>query len=225
MSGAQPINPVVLVKSRDYLGVDRLAGTILQDGIFFYPLIFVNPSVSKTDFEPQATKLHNMVLDPKSDSDELIAQSMIVHGMLTLLCLYAKIICNHNVELIKKSGFPLNHQPVKAVPVKITGKVTVVKGKVAGTYQAKISKKSNKKAVEPDPATHQKGALYSVQLSTTPDDQNSWVTVCESKPSTKLIFLASAVTLGKRNWIRIYGVNSAGKGNPSDPTPFTPDIE
>jgi len=59
-------------------------------------------------------------------------------------------------------------------------------------------------------------------ISLTPDDPKLWVTIEEGLASTKLIF--STYTQGKKNYVRVYGINSTGKGQPSPPFPFTPEI-
>ncbi len=227
MAFSRPYFCVLLVKPDDPNGVSTLCHQVLL-GIYANTLIFVTPTVLQALFETELGKLDALILAAIHNQSQVgprDAQSRKMYGLLKKLLKYADPICDGNLETMGKTGFPSNHQPSKLSPPPAPSVSKVVKGKKANTYQALLKRKNKKTNVESDPATHLKGVLYIVEISTNPQDTTTWKVVCESSPSTKLIINSADTVPGKLNYIRIHGVNSAGVGNASVPFPFTPDAQ
>jgi hypothetical protein len=92
-------------------------------------------------------------------------------------------------------------------------------GKAVGTHKVFLQRNNKKTLVTASAAMQHKGTRYTVQTTLTPEIEASWVIKLEGVASTK-IFLTDLVDA--KNYIRVYGVNSAGKGQPSVPFPFKP---
>ena len=73
-----------------------------------------------------------------------------------------------------------------------------------------------------DPVTHQKGVKFTIELSVTPEEVESWKEIGRDLASTKLVF--KEVITGKKNFVRVYGVNTKGRGEASEPSGFTPEF-
>jgi hypothetical protein len=227
-SGTKLPEPALLFTAADFLATDIMAQNQLSKGMYFNVATFVHIPTDKVEFTDAANLLHMYILDAKGNSSVIKlrdAQSAIVHGYLSDNLLYAKIVCKHNVSLIELSAYNTSHPGEKATEPETNGSIKVVKGKESGTYRVVIPKKKTKTLVLQDPHKRQPRVRYTIQLTLTPDVPASWVTVAEGCSFYKLIFSASFVTPGKKNHVRVYGVNSAGKGQPNAPFPFTPEIE
>jgi hypothetical protein len=217
-------DPVLHCIPDDFLANNLLSMRVLNYGMYTNATIFTAIPVPVTDFKPAAILLSEMLVDPKASSSEKVAQSRIVHKYLKKNLLYAKQVCDHDPAMIEKTGYDSNFQASKTGAVETAGIVRVQKGKIEGTYKVVLKRKSNKKLVDKDPKTHPTGALYTVELSLTPDDPKSWVAICCNAPSTKLILNVKDLFQGKKNYVRVYGVNRAGRGNTCDPFFFTPEV-
>ena len=129
-------------------------------------------------------------------------QCKIVFGLLVKLLLFVKVTANHNVKIINLSGFDLNNQPMKSqAPEQPTIK-KVVEGKESGTYKVYLTRKLNKPDVAKGQRPHPRDIKYSIEITTTPDDESSWKIVQHSVPSTKLVF--SEITLGMESYPGIW---------------------
>ena len=225
MAASIPLDPVLHVEKNDPVGVFGL-GKRMKSGLFYYPLIFVDPTPDEATFTTANELLGTYIGQAKGNHSIIVLrddQCLLVHGYLSQLLHFAKPICNHNASLIEKSGFDSNYQPSKLPPPEAPVIKSITKGKEAGTYKIFLTRKQNKKLVDKAPKSHLKGVKYYAELTATIDDAASWVRVCDGVASTKLIF--SEVVPGKKNWVRVWGKNANGKGHESDPAGFTPDAE
>ena len=225
MASSRPYRPVLHCTAQEYILVNILAKRLIN-GLYATPLVFVTPPVASLLFTGAQTLLNNLIAEAKGNTAKRIArdaQSVIVFGYINELLLYVTPICHGDTVLIESSGFSSNYQPEKLPPpvTEVTSKV--VKGTVAGTYKVFLTRRKIKMMINKLPKSHLKNVLYTVQLTTTVDDAASWKNVVEGVASTKLIF--TDVVEGEKNWVRVYGVNSAGKGQPNDPFPFTPEVQ
>ena len=223
-ASSRPEDPVMHCQPESFTDVNKLAQNIIENGIYFFTTEFTTPDPLLTVFQPPADALNLLVMDARSKSGDKIAQSKIVYENLQSLLLYAKKTCKHNHDLIVKSGFPSNFQPQKLPPPGTPEVGGVVKDKLADFYKVTLKRKPGKKGVNDDPATHLKGVLYTVKLGSDPIDTSNYVPVLEGVPRTKLKIPVSKIIPNKRNFIIVYGVNSAGKGNACDPYGFSPEI-
>jgi hypothetical protein len=226
MPQSHQFDPVMHCNERDFLGVYMLSVRILQEGIYFNTAEFPNPTVIQNDFQTASVALDKLIAMSKKDKTQVPyrnKQCDKVFEYESKLLLYAKTVCDHDPVMIKMSGFDTNYLPTKA-PIPDAPVITkVVKGAEAGTYKAFIRRKSKKVMTGNDPITSTSRVKYSIEITTTPDDAASWKKIEEGLASNKLFF--TDVITGSKNHIRIYGVNSSGKGQPSAPYPFTPEFK
>jgi hypothetical protein len=137
------------------------------------------------------------------------------------LLYYCKAVCNHVIENIILSGFDASNEPQPAVPPPMPVIIKVTEGKAAGTYKV-LLKKTDRKKLGVSGKSHSKGdTRYTVEISTTPADEASWIAVLHGAASTKLIFTGLVPGM---NYIRVYGINSAGKGQVSAAHSFIPQL-
>ncbi|MGD0709757.1 MAG: fibronectin type III domain-containing protein [Bacteroidales bacterium] len=224
MASTHPFNPVMHCCAVEPQAVNVLATRIITEGMYVNTSLFTAIPVSLSDFEAANSKLTNLIAQAKGNSNIIKTrdeQSGIVHEYMALLLIYAHTVCNHDIEKIILSGFDASNQPQPAVPPPMPVITKIIEGKGVGTYKA-ILKKTERKKLGVSNKSHSKGDnRYTVEISTTPDDEASWKIVLESAASTKLIF--TGLVAGK-NYIRIYGINSAGKGQLSTPHLFIPQL-
>jgi hypothetical protein len=227
MASTKPFNPVMHCADVEPQPVYNLAIRVITQGIYTNTTLFPVASIPVTiaAFQLAVTKLGNLISQAKGNSNiikQRDEQAVVVHNYLQQLLDYSKPICNHVKTSISLSGFDSSNESMPTVipPAPVITKVT--EGKAAGTYKVLLErhKKSNI-AISKSHASKIK-ARYTVQTTTTPTTESSWVTQLESAASTKLI-LTKGIVAGK-NYIRVYGVNSAGKGQPSSPFTFTPQL-
>ena len=125
----------------------------------------------------------------KSFVNQRNSQALLVHGYLEKNLLYAKDICNHDGDMIDLSGFDRNYLPENAkTPEKPVIK-KVGKGKEVDTYKVILVKKQIKPMEGVDPVTHQKGVKFTIELSVTPEEVESWKEIGRDLASTKLVIL------------------------------------
>ena len=225
MAAKHPNTPVMHCSVKDFLSVSTLAGRILTQGIYFYPSIFTNVPVTAAIFLAANNKLLTLIAQTKGNSmmkKDRDAQCVIVFNYLEILLLYVKQLAGHDITIIDKSGFDLNVQPEKVSEPDAPVIKKVTEGKATGTYKIFIERKKNKPLVSQDPTTHGKSTKFSVETTLTPDVAGSWEIILEGVASTKLI--VTGLTPEKKNYLRVYGVNSAGKGQASAAVPFIPQI-
>lgn len=224
MASSHPFNPVMHCCAVEPQAVNVLATRIITQGMYVNTSLFMAIPVSLYDFEAANTKLGNLISQAKGNSNIIMQrdeQAGIVHEYMYQLLIYCNPICNHDIEKINLSGFDASNQPQPAVPPPMPVITKIVEGKAAGTYKA-ILKKTERKKLGVSNKSHSKGdTRYTVQISITPDTESSWTNVLESAASTKLIFTG---LVPGRNYIRIYGINSAGIGQHSTPHLFVPQL-
>ena len=225
MTSSRPNEPVLHCTAAQFLLVYLLASRIINQGIYFNTTVFTTPPVDIAAFKAAVKALSDLIISAKGNTNNKKSrdsQSIAVFKLLKILLPYVSVLANHDINIILASGFDCNNQPQKS-PVPKTPVITdVIVGEEDGTYKVKLERKKNKTDVLEDPATHPKNVKYTAESSVTPDDPKSWRMVCTSVSSTKIIF--KDVTLNQKNYIRVYGVNAAGKGQASKPFPFTPQL-
>jgi len=186
--------------------------------------LFPSPTVALSTFEAANTKLTNLISQAKGNSNiinQRNEQAETVHDYMLQLLDYVNPICGHDITKIGLSGFDASHEPQPNEPPKQAVINRVTEGKLAGTYKIFL-KRTNRKNLGVSGKSHSKGDnRYYVQISTEPTNEASWTTVLEGAASTKLVF--KGLVPGK-NYIRVYAINSAGKGQPSVPYMFIPQL-
>ena len=225
MASTHPFNPVMHCSAVEPEPVYNLAMRIITQGIYVNTSLFTGIPVNISVFQPAVTKLGNLISQAKGNSNiikQRDEQADTVHGYLLTLLNYSIPICNHVQANITLSGFDASNEPMPAVvpPAPVITKVT--EGKAVGTYKAHLKRRSKKGIAVSKSHADKTRARYTVQTTTTPLIEGSWVTVLEGAASNKLI-LTKGIVAGK-NYIRVYGINSAGKGQPSNPFLFVPQL-
>lgn len=223
MAHSVPSFPVLHCKAEDFLKNSILGLRVLNFGMYAHTEVFGVLPVDISLFEPAVLLLDRMITDPKYKSKEKIAQSKLVHKYLAWNIQRAKLVCGNKIELIELSGFNVNRPPVK-LPVPDEPLISCIRSsKEAGFYEVVIKRKSNKKLVEQAPKTHLRNVLFKAQLTLTPDEPESWITVCYGATRYNIKIKRSDAIQGHKNYLRLCGSNSAGTGNYCHPYPFTPE--
>jgi hypothetical protein len=226
MPQSHQIDPVMHCSERDFLGVYMLSVRIIEEGIYAHTTEFATPTVPLTDFQPASVSLDKLIAVSKKDKTRVpyrTKQCTKVFEYLEKLLLYAKTVCDHDPVLIKMSGFDTNYLPSKAPLPEARVITKVVKGAGAGTYKIMLKRKNKSVMTGSDPISSTARVKYSIEITTTPNDAASWKKIEEGLASNNLFF--TDVILGSKNYVRVYGVNSSGKGQPSASFPFTPEFE
>ena len=223
MAGPRPNEPVMKCSAKQFKPVSILAKRIITKGVYFNVAIYTTPNVLKTDFITASGLLDTAITSARGNT--AIKQtrnklSIAMFDLMVILLTYVKTICGHDVDLINDSGYYLNNQPVKLPAPDQVIINRIVKGKIDGTYKAFIVRNTNKEDVNQDSKTHLTNVTYCIEITTTPDVANSWINVLAGVKSTKLVF--SNYTPLVMNYVRIYGVNTAGKGPVSQVYSFIP---
>jgi hypothetical protein len=227
MASSKPFNPVMHCADVEPQPVYNLANRIITEGIYVNSTLFpvAGIPVALPIFQAATSKLSNLISQAKGNSNfvkQRDDQSVIVHGYLQQLLTYAIPICNHNKTNITMSGFDASNEPMptEIPPMPVITKVT--EGKAVGTYKVHLKRKSKKYIGLTKSHADKIRARYTVQTTVTPLVTTSWVTVLESAASTKLI-IEKGIVAG-HNYIQVYGVNSAGKSQPSAAFLFVPQL-
>ncbi len=153
---------------------------------------------------------------PKRDS-----QRGVVFDMIKGIFYYVKPICGNDIDLITKSGFPTNKLPERSPIPDAPSILRVIKGLEPDTYRAFILRKTNKAVIKKDTYRRAVRITYTIELSLTPNIESSWSVAQEGVPSSKLIF--GKYTPMVKNYIRIYGRTSSGRGQASEVFSFLPE--
>ena len=223
MASKRPYDPVMHCTPKEYNAVSMLAQNILTNGIYANPLVFNNPNVTQFDYYFETSQLKTLIIEARGDTNKRRLRNSkckTVFNLSTQLLIYVKLVANHDVNIITLSGFELNNQGAKSQPPRQPVILRIVEGKASGTYKVYLKRISNKPDVHKDPQTHQRDVKYTIEITLTPEIEASWKVVQHSVASTKLIF--SEITLNARNYIRVYGKNASGTGQPSSVYAFTP---
>jgi hypothetical protein len=224
MASSRPVEPVMHCRKDRPYEVYKLSGRLLN-GLYANPDKFPNPKVDKVLFETEHKELLNLISTSKGDSFKKVSRNtkaVVIHGYCLELLDFVKPLCKGDITLINLSGFDSNRQPRKHQPPHQPRIMKFVKTGRENEYKIILGKMKIAEGVDPDPATHQRDVRYTVELTLTPEIPDSWKEVCISMPSTKLIF--NKVFPGERNYVRVYGTNSAGHGEMSVIRYFTPEL-
>jgi hypothetical protein len=222
MASAKPFNAVMHCSAHEFLAVNALATRVINNGVYINITLFPVPPVLAATFVAANTLLTTLIGQAKGNSNKVTdrdAQSLLVHGYMKLLIAYVNPIANHDVTIINQSGFDTSEVPMPTTIPETPVITHMEEGAAAGSYKVFLQKKKKKVLVTARPSSQHKGTRYTAQNSLTPTVEASWVTLVEGVASTKIIFSGLAKQL---SYIRVYGVNAAGKGQPSAPFPFTP---
>ncbi len=224
MASTQPNIPCMHCTAKDFRGVSTLGHRILTNGLYEFVLIYTTPVVTKVNFTAGLSALDLSIIEArgnKSAKPTRDANCVVVFNDLSLLLEYVKPICGHDSELITKTGFDPNVQPQNA-PIPDQPVITKVeRGKESGTYKAFLQRRANKVEAPQAPSTHQKSNTFAIEITLTPDIDDSWVIILAGVKSNNLIF--SKYTPLVKNYIRIYGRNASGQGQPSMIYSFIPE--
>ena len=229
MASAHPFNCVLHCSASEFHKVNALGIRLISSGIYVNTTLFPAPPIAlagATGFQAAVTKLTNLIASAKGNSKNVglrDAQSELVHGLLEQLLAYANPICNHVIANIQLSGFDSSNVPQPTVKplAPVIKKITEDKQE-AGYYKATLEKpsKSSGALVEKVAAAHHATTRWTVKSSV--NAAGPFNILLEGAASTKLVF--TGLTVGQKNYIIIYGVNSKGRGPDSKPYPFTPQI-
>jgi hypothetical protein len=225
MASTHPHNPVMHCAAVEFQAVNTLATRVINFGIYVNTTLFPSPPVTQAVFTAANAKLTSLISQAKGNSQKVKErddQAILVHGYLLQLLKYSTPICNNITANIDQTGFDSSSEPTPTVVPAAPVITKVAEGKIAGTYKVLLEKKKSKEVAVAKSKSHGKGnTRYTVQTTVTPTVEASWVTQLEGAASTKLVFKG---LVAGRNYIRVYGINSAGKGQPSAPYPFTPQL-
>lgn len=226
MASKRPFNAVLHSSAVEFLLVNAL-GTRILEGLYTDTKLFppAKLSYTKSDFKTANDKLNTLIGQAKGNSQAVKDrndQSVIVHAMLVDLLADVNKIAKHNITTIDKSGFDASNEPQHTtIPDAPVIKEVTEKKQEAGHYKVILVKAKKKALAAKTAKSHSKGNIrFTVQSATTPTADATWTTLLEGAASNKLVF--TGLTANVKNYIRVYGVNSAGKGQPSAPFPFTP---
>jgi len=223
MASSRPFEPVLHCRKDRPNHVYQLASSLLN-GLYKHPDDFPYPKVPQTVMEEAKTELLGLISDSEGDTKMMKrrnAKAIEIHGYCNELLDYVRPICKGDPVLIGKSGFPNNRQPSKHPVPSQPQIIKIVKAPGDKGYKVILQKMNTAEMDEKDPQTHLRGVLFTVELTLTPDDPDSWKDVCKSAPRDKLFF--RNVFPGSKNHVRVYGINSAGMGERSLSKYFTPE--
>ena len=88
-----------------------LGKKLISQGIYFNSTTFPHPEVAEVDFEPQVTKLGNLITEADGNSNKIKErdeQSAVVHAMMAKNLPYVNKIADHSIAIINLSGYDSN---------------------------------------------------------------------------------------------------------------------
>ena len=109
-----------------------LGKKLITQGIYHNTTTFPNPEVEEEDFEPELTKLGNLITEAEGNSNKILerdAQSAVVHALMAKNLPYVNKIADHNITIINLSGYDSNVIP-SSHPV---AEKAVIKNIIKGT--------------------------------------------------------------------------------------------
>jgi hypothetical protein len=220
----RPYEPVMHCMKKEYKKVFAL-GTRVNKGLGANSGIFINPDPLLSVLGPAVALLGTYTGAAKTGDHTAVAtlhkQSELVYGYLSSEKAYVKKIANGDKTTILLSGFDSCEEAgPKVIPSKVIIK-QVKEGPV--TNSAKIMLASVTKTTTPTARTASsvaKGNMFIVDMSTTPNDLNSYHDVLMETNSKKLVIpnLVPDVPV----WFRVAARNSKGQGPWSEPFKFIP---
>ncbi len=227
MAAEQPNDPAKHYDPNDPVAVAFLCNRLLSEGMYFHDNIFDGIPVLKATFTTVTNELVTLISQCKGNSlkiKERDSKCKVANGYLDQNFLYAKVKCNHDISMIGLSGFDSKYQPTKIGVPETISILNVKDGKEEGTYKISVKRKSYKKMGGQAPKAPRRPVKFDVEITPSPEDPKSWVSILTGRASTKLIFDGTYVAPLRKNYVRVFSVNSAGRSQPSVPFPFTPRI-
>ena len=200
---------VLHLKNKDPQNVYNLGGKV-NTSMVAAKSIFTTPDPTMEAFGAEVTKLDTAIKakdGSKIKAQAVIDQTDVVYIMLKSLLIYVNKVANGDIAIILQSGFDCNNEPVKHdIPDK-----AVIRRLEDGSVPCSI-KIFMEALADAD--------RYKVETTTTPDDEESWVTVIDYGGLKKLE-IRDVVALQKIS-VRVSGGNTHGWGVPSEPMAFIP---
>jgi len=172
--------------------------------------IFPSPNPTMEAFNLELTKLDACIKakdGSKIKAQAVIDQAAVVYGMLKLLVFYVNVVADGDMAIILQSGFDCNNEPVQR---DVPGKALIKRIEDGNTpCSAKIFM-----------AALADADRYKVEITTTPDDVESWETVIDYGSLNRLEI--RDLVAAQKIYIRVTGGNTHGWGIPSEPMSFIP---
>lgn len=200
---------VLHVKNKTPLTVAELSGKV-STSMAANKALFSAPEPALEVLDTETDMLH-AVIDAKDGSKiknlDVKRQADVVYNLLKSLIAYVNKVAQGDQKTILLSGFDCNNEPVSHdVPGKAVIK-RVEDGSVPNSARIYLESLIN-------------ADRYKVEITTTPDDVNSWTTVLDYGGRNKLEIrnLPTKVDV----YIRVCGGNRRGWGVPSELTIFVP---
>ena len=204
--------------------VSNLGHNLVDNGAYVNAIEFPAIKPTKDKFIIELDKLDTLELETR-DSHKAVplrdVQRGVVYDMIKGIFYYVKQICGNDIDLITKSGFSHNILPEKSPIPDAPSILRVERGIEPNTYKAFILRNTNKSVSKKDTYKRTVRITYTLELSLTPDIESSWSIAQEGMPSSKLVF--SKYTPLVKNYIRIYGRTSSGRGQASAVFSFLPE--
>ena len=88
-----------------------LGKKLISQGIYFNSTTFPHPEVAEVDFEPELTKLGDLITEADGNSNKVKErddQSAVVHAMMSKNLPYVNKIADHAIAIINLSGYDSN---------------------------------------------------------------------------------------------------------------------
>ena len=143
----------------------------------------------------------------KIKAQAVIDQTDVVYVMLKSLIIYGNKVANGNIAIILQSGFDCNNEPVQhGIPAK-----AVIKRLEDGSVPCSIK-------IYVDALAD--ADRYKVEITTTPDDPESWETEIYYGRLKRLEIRDQVAA--QKIYVRVSGGNTNGWGTPSEPMAFIP---
>jgi hypothetical protein len=171
---------------------------------------FPDPDPTMEAFGAEITKLDTNIKakdGSKVKAQAVIDQVAVVYGMLKSLIIYVNKVANGDMAIILLSGFDCNNDKMEhGIPGKALIK-RIEDGSVACSAKIFLDALAD-------------ADRYKVEISTTPDDPESWKTVIDFGGLNRLEI--RDLTAAQKIYIRVSGGNTHGWGMPSEPMVFIP---
>ena len=200
---------VLHLKSKDPQKVYNLSGKI-HTGMDAAKSTFPTPDPTMEVFGTEITKLDSALKakdGSKVKAQAVIDQTDVVYGMLKSNIIYVNKVADGDMAIILLSGFDCNNDPVQH---DIPGKALIKRiedGSVACSAKIFLDALTD-------------ADRYKVEITTTPDDAESWKTVIDFGGLNRLE--VRDLVAAQRIYIRVSGGNTHGWGVPSEPVAFIP---
>jgi hypothetical protein len=200
---------VLHLKSKEPQSVYNLAGRV-NTNLVEHASVFPGVDPPVAEFGLEVSKLDTAIKakdGSKVKNQAVIDQTNVVYSMLKLLVFYVNKVADGDMSIILLSGFDCNSDPVQHdIPAK-----AVIKRLEDGSVPCSV-----KIFMDALPNADR----YKVEITSTPDDADSWVTVIDFGGLKKLE--VKDLTAAQKIYVRVSGGNTHGWGVPSEPMAFIP---